>query len=149
MFHFRRITLFCLEKRLSKHKMTIYSTNLWGGMAPLALPWLRLCFGPPLGNFLRTPLNATLNLITFSWDMWHPLFPDNFFYFPTSILMTFTTESYLRSDILIVTYTHVSHCTPKQLLFRLQILFYKTQGCSEREATLFSKYSKASKLVLC
>ena len=25
-------------------------------MAPLALPWLRLCFGPPLGNFLRTPL---------------------------------------------------------------------------------------------
>ena len=26
--------------------------------------------------------------------------------------------------------------------------FYKTQGCSEREATLFSKYSKASKLVL-
>jgi len=25
---------------------------------------------------------------------------------------------------------------------------YKTQGCSEREAALFSKYSKASKLVL-
>jgi len=25
---------------------------------------------------------------------------------------------------------------------------YKTQGCSEREAMLFSKYSKASELVL-
>jgi len=27
MFDFRRITLFCLEKRLSKHKMTIFSKN--------------------------------------------------------------------------------------------------------------------------
>jgi len=53
---FRRITLFCFEKRLSKHKMTIFSTNLEGGMAPLPLPWLRLCFCPTLGNFLRTPL---------------------------------------------------------------------------------------------
>jgi len=34
MFDFRRITLFCLEKRLSKYKMTICSKNLWG-MAPL------------------------------------------------------------------------------------------------------------------
>ena len=40
MFDFRRITLFCLEKRLSKHKMTIFSKNL-GGMAPFP-PWLRL-----------------------------------------------------------------------------------------------------------
>jgi len=36
MFDFTRITLFCLEKRLSKHKMTIFSKNLWGGMALLA-----------------------------------------------------------------------------------------------------------------
>jgi len=28
MFVFRRITLFCLEKRLSKHKMTTFSKNL-------------------------------------------------------------------------------------------------------------------------
>jgi len=34
---FRRITLFWLEKRLSKHKMTIFSKNL-GGNGP---------FGPP------------------------------------------------------------------------------------------------------
>jgi len=34
MFDFRRITLFCLEKRLSKHKITIFS-KIWGGMAPL------------------------------------------------------------------------------------------------------------------
>jgi len=30
MFDFKRITLFCLEKRLSKHKMTIFSKNLRG-----------------------------------------------------------------------------------------------------------------------
>jgi len=35
MFDFRRITLFCLEKRLSKHKMTIFSKNL-GGHGPFA-----------------------------------------------------------------------------------------------------------------
>ena len=37
MFDFRRTTLFCLEKRLSKHKMTICSKNL-GGVAPLPTP---------------------------------------------------------------------------------------------------------------
>jgi len=37
MFDFRRITLFCLEKRLSKHKMTIFSKRL-GGSWPLWLP---------------------------------------------------------------------------------------------------------------
>jgi len=35
MFDFRRITLFCLEKRLLKHKMTIFSKHLEGGTAPL------------------------------------------------------------------------------------------------------------------
>jgi len=34
MFDFERKTLFCLEKRYSKHKMTIFSKNL-GGMVPL------------------------------------------------------------------------------------------------------------------
>jgi len=40
MFDFRRITLFCLEKRLSKHKMTIFSKN-WGHgpfVSPLVTP---------------------------------------------------------------------------------------------------------------
>jgi len=37
MFVFGGMTLFCLEKRLSKHKMTIFSNNL-GGHGP---------FGPP------------------------------------------------------------------------------------------------------
>ena len=41
-FDFRRITLFCLEKRLSEHKMTIFSKKL-GGHGPFAPPWLRLC----------------------------------------------------------------------------------------------------------
>ena len=38
IFDFRRITLFCLEKRLSKHKMTIFSKNLGESMSPLAPP---------------------------------------------------------------------------------------------------------------
>jgi len=41
MFDFRRITLFCLEIRLSKNKMTIFSKKLGGCKAP---PWLRLCW---------------------------------------------------------------------------------------------------------
>jgi len=35
MFDFRRITLFCLEKCLSKHKMTVFSENLGVAMVPL------------------------------------------------------------------------------------------------------------------
>jgi len=38
MFEFRRITLFCLEKRLSKHKMTIFSKKFWLLWPPLATP---------------------------------------------------------------------------------------------------------------
>jgi len=38
MFDFRRITLFCLEKRLSKHKMTVFSENFGGGMDSLPPP---------------------------------------------------------------------------------------------------------------
>jgi len=40
MFDFRRITLFCLEKRLSKHKVTVCSGNLGGAMVPLPPSWL-------------------------------------------------------------------------------------------------------------
>jgi len=38
MFDFRRIALFCLEKRISKHKMTKFSKYLGAGMAPLPPP---------------------------------------------------------------------------------------------------------------
>jgi len=38
MFDFRRITLFCLEKRLSKHKMAIFSKQFLGGPWPLCPP---------------------------------------------------------------------------------------------------------------
>ena len=44
MSDFRRITLFCSEKRLSKYKMTICSKNFWGDMALLGPPWIRLWF---------------------------------------------------------------------------------------------------------
>ena len=43
MFDFRRITLFYLEKRLSRHKIIIFSKNLVGAMAHLpSTPRLRL-----------------------------------------------------------------------------------------------------------
>jgi len=38
MFDFMRIKLFCLEKRLSKHKLTIFSKNL-RGHGPFAPPF--------------------------------------------------------------------------------------------------------------
>jgi len=41
MFDFRPIILFCLEKRFSKHKMTIFSKS-FGGPWPLWPPWLRV-----------------------------------------------------------------------------------------------------------
>jgi len=37
MIDFRRITLFCLKKRLSRHKMTVFSKHL-GGSWPLCPP---------------------------------------------------------------------------------------------------------------
>jgi len=43
MLDFRRITLLCLDKRLSQHKMHIFYKHLEGAKAPLP-PWLRLCF---------------------------------------------------------------------------------------------------------
>ena len=41
MLDFRRITLFCLEKRLSKHEMAIFSKKL-GVHSPFGPPCLRL-----------------------------------------------------------------------------------------------------------
>jgi len=49
MFDFRRITLFCLEKRFSKQKMTIFSKNLGGhGITVCFLPCtgMGLCVRP-------------------------------------------------------------------------------------------------------
>jgi len=43
MLDIRRITLICFEKRLSKQKMTIFSTNL-GRPWSLWPPWLRLWY---------------------------------------------------------------------------------------------------------
>ena len=54
MFNFRRITLFCSEKRLSKHKMTIFSKTL-GGHGPFAPPGYDYALSP-VANFLHTPL---------------------------------------------------------------------------------------------
>jgi len=50
MFDFRRITLFCLEKRLSEQKMSIFSKHL-GGHGP---------FGPPGYAYVRHTGDNTL-----------------------------------------------------------------------------------------
>jgi len=48
IFEFRRLTLFCLEKRPSKHKMTIFSKSLvgsWPHFAPSGYAYARV-LGP-------------------------------------------------------------------------------------------------------
>jgi len=49
MLDFRRITLFCLEKRFSKHKITFFSKN-WGGHGPF----------PPGYAYGHTPISIIL-----------------------------------------------------------------------------------------
>jgi len=45
MFDFRRATVFCLGRRFSEHKITIYA-KIWETLALWATPWLRLCCKP-------------------------------------------------------------------------------------------------------
>ena len=88
-FGFRRITLFCLEKRLSKHKMTIFSKNLVGAMAHFApTPWLRLCWYR--NDSVREALTTSIALVCNNFLL---LLCNNFndtltslTYFPFSIL---------------------------------------------------------------
>jgi len=65
MFDFRRITLFCLETRLSKGKMNIFCKNLEG-----AWP-----FWPPLA----TPMKSSA-LMIFASLKFHPVLPNFCFY---------------------------------------------------------------------
>jgi len=65
MFDIRRITWFCFEKRLSKHKMTICSKNL-GGPWPLWPP-------PGYAYVVMSALkNFPLKILNFSrlWKTW-------------------------------------------------------------------------------
>jgi len=55
IFDFRRITLVCLEKRLSKHKMTICSKMFWGHgpfAPPVATPMIP-AYGDGFESFLE------------------------------------------------------------------------------------------------
>jgi len=53
-FDVRRMTLFCLGYRLSKHKMTICSKHFVGGHSPL---WLRLWMGPARSEMSHSTLS--------------------------------------------------------------------------------------------
>ena len=55
MFDFMRITQFCLENRLSKHKMTIFSKNLRGHGPFRPPPWLRLWLHEQERFFAKPP----------------------------------------------------------------------------------------------
>jgi len=53
MLDFRRITLFCLEKCLSKHKITIFSKNFGGSHGPFPPGYaygFEMKFTSPLGG---------------------------------------------------------------------------------------------------
>ena len=52
VYDFRRITLFCLEKRPSKHKMTVFSEHL-GGAWPLSPPPLGYAYASLHSNTQR------------------------------------------------------------------------------------------------
>jgi len=72
---------------------------------PWPLPF-KPCWGnlQPLYETGNGGCNATQSLLTFSWDMWHPLCPEQLFLTSRSpFLFTFTTKSYLRSE------THVAY----------------------------------------
>jgi len=80
MFDFRRITLFCLEKRLSKHKMTIFS-KIWGGMALLApLTTPMRCFSVCVSSVLPLRI-VTKSFRVLRGDSW-------FLYFLVILLST-------------------------------------------------------------
>ena len=56
MFDFRRITLFFLEKRLSKHKITIFPKNLRKAMGPLVPPGHAYGYNHTLYSSSFTPM---------------------------------------------------------------------------------------------
>ena len=68
MFDFTRITLFCLEKRLSKHKMTIFSKNLWGEHGPFGSPWLRLWYWLCSWKQANVDPHQTRYKFAYCWD---------------------------------------------------------------------------------
>ena len=65
MFDFRLMTLFCLEKHLPKHKMTIFSKNFWEAWS-LGPPLLRLCSHTFVRSMMTTK-SSQLGFLHFSW----------------------------------------------------------------------------------
>jgi len=71
MFDSRRITLFCLEKRLSKHKMTIFSKNfvgVWPLWPPLATP-----MEPDPGVGVQSPSPINFGWLEPELEIWVPV----------------------------------------------------------------------------
>jgi len=60
MFDFRRITLYCLEKRFSFHKMTVCSKNLEGRAPLVGLSYAYVTGHGPVGRFLVSSGRAGL-----------------------------------------------------------------------------------------
>jgi len=81
MFDFRRITLFCLEKRFSKNKL-LYFLKIWGDMAPLIPPVYAYDSIPPVAKIHCNALSTV----------------DKFCYFGSVVTSTnsFDAEIYAR-----------------------------------------------------
>jgi len=62
MLDFRRITLFCLEKRVSRHKMTIFSKTLGKAMAALAPPGYVYASHAETCSLIKTLVHPTKKL---------------------------------------------------------------------------------------
>jgi len=60
MLDFRRITLFCLKKRLSKHKMTIFSKH-FGGEWPSSTPPPGYAYGHHWSG--ENPYTSTVDVV--------------------------------------------------------------------------------------
>jgi len=74
MFDFRRITLFCLEKRFSKHKMTIFSKNLggaWSLCPPRLCLWLQPADTDKIANLAHHP--KRLGTAGIEYWIWIPI----------------------------------------------------------------------------
>ena len=81
---------------------------------------------------------ATMNLITFARDMWHPLFPDQLFLTSRRpFLIIFTTKSYQLRNTHSIQILHT--VTPNNCFFKGEFLFVRRKRHT-RFRSVFSSY---------
>ena len=87
--------------------------------------------------------SATQNLITFFWDMRHPLFPDELFLTSrSSFLITYATISYLRSKTYIA---YKFYALYPQITAFLEVKFYL---CVENVMRVFDTFFSSEQVIV-